>query len=72
MNAFETLVLSPASDRACINIVINSDNIIENQESFLVRLTSSDQFVLPTINVAEVFIQDSTSKQLVLSLHGVC
>ena len=60
----ESLDLSPAMDQVCVTINIELDQAVENQESFLVQLTSSDSLVNLTTSSAEVFINDSTSKQL--------
>ncbi len=50
----------------CTTISINTDSIVEDQESFLVELASTDQSVtLNLISSAEVFIQDNTSEYLV-------
>ncbi len=46
----------------CANITIITDSVVENTESFLVILNSSDPSVVLTQSVAIVNISDSSGK----------
>ena len=64
LNQFVTRTLSPNLNRQCINITIIQDTVVEDQESFLVRLSSNDPSAALTLTSAEVFIADSSSKYI--------
>lgn len=57
------MVLSSAMNVSCVNITIAADLVIENEETFQILATSSDEAVNLTSNTATVMILDTTTGQ---------
>ena len=61
-SAPHTLTLDGSSSTACANITINDDDILEDQEEFMVTLTEDDPRVDVDRDQATVLITDNDSK----------
>ena len=55
------LILSPSQNSSCVGIEIHADSAIENAETFLVTLSSSDEAVVLTEDSVVVMITDTTT-----------
>ena len=58
----EILRFNSAPSRVYVNITISNDAVVEQQETFGVRLSISDQSVTLTQNEATVIINDETGR----------
>ena len=52
-----------------VTILIFDDLVVENNESFCVRLTAFDTAVTPRLQTASVTIRDNDSKLYSTSIH---
>ena len=56
----EILTFTSAPSQECVNISISNDAVVEQQETFGVRLSTTDQSVNLTQDEATVIINDDT------------
>ena len=62
MNQPVTLQLSEANRTACVDVVVIRDGVYEDDEMFLMRLSTSDEASIIIQSTVNVTIQDSDSK----------
>ena len=60
----EVLTFTSAPSQECVNITISNDAVVEQQETFGVRLSTTDQSVSLTQDEATVIINDDTGREI--------
>ena len=58
----ETITLSFGSQRQCINITINNNNVVQNNKTFNVRLSTTDERLVLGVDRSQVLITDDDSE----------
>ncbi len=58
----EFMLFSPSDTRECVNIAIETDDFVENDETFTVELSEDSDSVILGVSMATVTILDMNSK----------
>ncbi len=65
------LLLSSTNTRRCVNIPIATDSIVENNETFTVELSSTDDDVTYGLSIAIVTILNDDGKPTLAGIYSV-